>query len=117
MNSCEPATAPLSLHVVSHGALCLETDGVVTAVDAYGIGQAAWRLGAGRARKEDPVSAAAGVVLRVRPGDRVRAGDPLFELRTDDGSLLAAALAAADGAVTVGDAAVAARPLLIDRVG
>src|SRR5262245_61332987 len=37
--------------------------GYVTAIDAYAIGVAAWRLGAGRARKEDPVSAAAGVVL------------------------------------------------------
>ncbi|MGH3464785.1 MAG: thymidine phosphorylase, partial [Kribbellaceae bacterium] len=34
-----------------------EVDGVVTAVDAYAVGVAAWRLGAGRARKEDPVSA------------------------------------------------------------
>ncbi|HYI53240.1 MAG TPA: thymidine phosphorylase, partial [Microlunatus sp.] len=52
-------------------------DGVVAAVDAYGVGVAAWGLGAGRARKEDPVSASAGVLLRVRPGDRVRAGDAL----------------------------------------
>ena len=46
-------------------------------VDAYAIGVAAWRLGAGRARKEDPVSAAAGVVLHKRPGDPVRAGELL----------------------------------------
>jgi thymidine phosphorylase len=91
-------------------------DGVVATVDAYGIGLAAWRLGAGRARKEDPVSAAAGIVLQVRPGDRVRAGDPLFELRTDDGATIAAALAAADGAVTVADAAPQRGPLLLDRI-
>jgi thymidine phosphorylase len=91
--------------------------GVVGAVDAYGIGLAAWRLGAGRARKEDPVSAAAGIVLRVRPGDRVAAGDPLFELRTDEASRIPAALAAADGAVAVADAAPEPVPLLIDRVG
>src|ERR687889_1636517 len=57
-----------------------ETGGVVAAIDAYGIGLAAWRLGAGRARKEDPVSFGAGVVLKVKPGDRVRAGDALLEL-------------------------------------
>jgi thymidine phosphorylase len=90
--------------------------GVVGAVDAYGIGLAAWRLGAGRARKEDPVSAAAGIVLRVRPGDKVAAGDPLFELRTDEASRIPAALAAADGAVTVGDVVPEPVPLLIDRV-
>ena len=93
-----------------------QTDGVVAAVDAYGIGLAALRLGAGRARKEDPVSFGAGVVLRVRPGDRVAAGDPLFELRTDDGSRITAALAAADGAVTFADAVPAPTPLLLDRI-
>jgi thymidine phosphorylase len=91
-------------------------DGVVADVDAYGIGLAAWRLGAGRARKEDPVSAAAGIVLRVRPGDRVRTGDPLFELRTDDQGRFAAALAAADGAVTVADAAPEPAPLVLERI-
>jgi thymidine phosphorylase len=93
-----------------------ERDGVIATVDAYGIGLGAWRLGAGRARKEDPVSAAAGIVLRVRPGDRVRAGDPLFELRTDDGSRIPMALAAADGAVTVADVAPEPEPLLLDRI-
>ena len=48
------------------------------------MGVAAWRLGAGRARKEDPVSAPAGVVLHRRPGDAVRAGDVLYELRAED---------------------------------
>ena len=74
-------------------------DGVVSRVDAYRIGLAAWRLGAGRARKEDPVSASAGVVLRRRPGDRVAAGDPLYELRTDDPDRIPGARAAAEGAV------------------
>ncbi|MEA5642395.1 thymidine phosphorylase, partial [Cutibacterium granulosum] len=58
-------------------------DGVVTDIDAMSVGIAAWRLGAGRARKEDPVQAAAGVLLRVRPGDRVVTGQPLATLLTD----------------------------------
>ncbi|GIF24413.1 thymidine phosphorylase [Actinoplanes tereljensis] len=91
-------------------------DGVVTAVDAYGIGVAAWRLGAGRARKEDPVSFGAGVQLKVRPGDRVKAGDVLLELRTDDGSRIAAARADAAAAVTVGEVAPALTPLVLDRI-
>ena len=61
-----------------------DADGFVAAVDAYAIGVAAWRLGAGRARKEDPVSFGAGVVLHKRPGDPVRAGDVLYELRADE---------------------------------
>jgi thymidine phosphorylase len=91
-------------------------DGVVTAVDAYAVGVAAWRLGAGRARKEDPVSPSAGVVLRRRPGDRVSKGDPLCELRTPDATRIPAALAAADGAVRIGSAAPAPQALIIDRV-
>ncbi len=93
-----------------------DRDGVVSAVDAYGIGVAAWRLGAGRARKEDPVSAAAGVVLHGKPGDRVRAGDPLYELHTDEPDRLPAALSLAREAVVVADAAPQPSPLVIDRL-
>jgi thymidine phosphorylase len=91
-------------------------DGVVTAVDAYGIGVAAWRLGAGRARKEDPVSFGAGVLLKVKPGDRVRAGDVLFELRTDEQSRIPAARDLAADAVIVGDVAPTLTPLVLDRI-
>ena len=91
-------------------------DGVVASVDAYGIGIAAWRLGAGRARKEDPVGPGAGVLLRARLGDAVAAGQPLLELRTDDHSTIPAARAAADGAVVIADAAPAPAPLLLDRI-
>lgn len=91
--------------------------GTVAAVDALGIGLAAWRLGAGRARKEDPVSAAAGVVLHKRPGDRVNAGDVLYELRADDTSRMAVAKVDAASAVTVADGPAPARPLIIDRIG
>jgi thymidine phosphorylase len=91
-------------------------DGYVATVDAYRIGVAAWRLGAGRARKEDPVSAGAGVLLRRRPGDRVAVGDPLYELRTDDGSRIDAARAAADGAVVISTTPPPPGRLVLDRI-
>ncbi|SDT76356.1 thymidine phosphorylase [Actinoplanes derwentensis] len=91
-------------------------DGVVTSVDAYGIGIAAWRLGAGRARKEDPVSFGAGVQLKVRPGDRVKAGDVLLELRADDESRIPVARADAAGAIVLGATATTPVPLLLDRI-
>jgi thymidine phosphorylase len=93
-----------------------DRDGVVTTVDAYPIGVAAWQLGAGRARKEDPVSASAGVVLHRRPGDAVRAGDPLYELRTDDPARLPTAIATARDAVTIADAAGPPRQLVLGRI-
>nr|MDT0667148.1 thymidine phosphorylase [Micromonospora sp. DSM 115978] len=57
-----------------------ETAGYLRRLDARAVGVAAWRLGAGRARKEDPVSATAGVRWTAMPGDRVEAGQPLLEL-------------------------------------
>jgi thymidine phosphorylase len=93
-----------------------DSDGVVTSIDAYGVGIAAWRLGAGRARKEDPVSFGAGVQLRVRPGDRVKAGDVLLELRADDESRIPAARDDAAGAIVLGTAPAAPSPLLLDRI-
>jgi thymidine phosphorylase len=78
-------------------------DGYVTRVDALDVGVAAWRLGAGRARKEDNVSAAAGVLCLVREHERVEAGQPLFELRADDQAHLALGLEAIAGAVSIDD--------------
>jgi thymidine phosphorylase len=92
-------------------------DGYVSGVDALAIGVAAWRLGAGRARKEDPVSAAAGVLLHRKPGDPVRPGDPLYELRADDPDRIGAARDAAAGAVTVAPAAPTATSLVLERIG
>ena len=78
-------------------------DGWLTGLDALKVGIAAWRLGAGRERKEDPVSAAAGVICLAKPGDRVRAGQPLLELRADDQGRFGTALAALDGAAQVSE--------------
>jgi thymidine phosphorylase len=93
------APLPQSPHV--QHALPAPHDGWLTRLDALAVGVAAWRLGAGRARKEDPVSAAAGIICLAKPGDQVREGQPLVELRADDEERFAAALAALDGAVEV----------------
>lgn len=92
-------------------------DGVLTSLDAYAVGVAAWRLGAGRARKEDPVQAGAGVELHARPGDTVRAGQPLLTLHTDTPERFERAREALAGAATVeADGAVTPRTLLLDRI-
>ena len=93
-----------------------ERGGTLMRLDAMGIGVAAWRLGAGRARKEDAVSAAAGVVCLAKPGDAVVAGQPILELHTDDDATIDAALAALRGAIEVGDAPVATPPLVLERI-
>ncbi len=93
-----------------------EVDGVVAGLDAYGIGVAAWRLGAGRARKEDPVQAGAGVQLHAPVGTPVRAGDPVLTLHTDTPERFARAREALAGAVRVVPGAVPQRRLLLGRV-
>ncbi|GAA4686984.1 thymidine phosphorylase [Frondihabitans cladoniiphilus] len=80
----------------------------------FGIG--AWRLGAGRARKQDPVQAAAGIELHAKPGDAVVEGQPLFTLHTDEPSRFARALEAVEGAWSIGNAAPAARTLVVERI-
>jgi thymidine phosphorylase len=91
--------------------------GVLTRLDAYAVGVAAWRLGAGRARKEDAVSAGAGVVLRAKPGDTVTAGQPLLELRSDDTGRFERALQALDGGYDIDPAArYTPTPLVLEKV-
>ena len=93
-----------------------DADGHVEQVDALAVGFAAWRLGAGRARKDDPVQAAAGVELHVRPGDAVRRGDPLMTLHTETPERFARAREALEGGVRIGDVAPAASSVVLDRI-
>jgi len=86
-------------------------------LDARAAGVAAWRLGAGRARKEDPVSAAAGVLCLAKPGERVEAGQPVLELRADEESVLAGAQAALAGAIEIGAEPPPPVALVIERIG
>ena len=60
-----------------------DRDGYLSTLNALAVGVASWRLGAGRARKEDPVQAGAGITLHAGFGERVRRGQPLFTLHTD----------------------------------
>jgi len=94
-----------------------ESDGVLQSLDALAVGLAAWRLGAGRARKEDPVQAGAGVELHAKPGDRVTTGQPLLTLHTDTPERFARAHAAVQGAFEVGPQPFQPGPLILDRIG
>jgi thymidine phosphorylase len=93
-----------------------DADGVLTRLDALAVGVSAWRLGAGRARKEDPVQAAAGIELHAKPGDRVRAGEPLMTLHTDTPERFGRAVEALEGAWSIGDEAATAPRIVIDRI-
>jgi thymidine phosphorylase len=91
-----------------------ERSGVVTTLEALAIGLAAWRLGAGRARKEHPVSPSAGVVCLAKVGDPVEEDQPVLELHVDDPDRVEAAQEALEGAITIGDEPPPPEPLVID---
>lgn len=89
--------------------------GVLTELDAYKVGVASWRLGAGRARKEDPVQAAAGIKLHAKPGDTVAEGQPLMTLMTDTPERFERAEELVQEAFTIGGEQ-KNNPLIIDRI-
>ncbi|MGW6284026.1 thymidine phosphorylase [Streptomyces sp. NPDC055107] len=106
------ATLPVAReqHVVT-----ARSSGVLTRLDAYDVGVAAWRLGAGRARKEDPVQAGAGVELHAKPGDTVTEGQPLMTLHTDTPEKFDYALKALPEAYDIAPAGTPFAPLPVVR--
>jgi thymidine phosphorylase len=108
--------APLPVASETH-VVTAESDGVITHMDALPFGIAAWRLGAGRARKEDDVIHSAGIDLHVKPGDSVKAGDPVFTLSANDAARFARANEALEGAWGVGASARDNGPLIAGVIG
>jgi thymidine phosphorylase len=109
-------SAPLPTARETH-IVAAPSSGTLTRLDAMAVGLAAWRLGAGRARKEDAVQAGAGVVWHARPGDEVTEGQALFTLLTDDAERFPRALEALEGGFDVEAAsAYTSQPLVIERI-
>jgi thymidine phosphorylase len=107
-----PLPHPRETHVVT-----ASRSGVVSRQDALAFGIAAWRLGAGRARQQDPVLHAAGIDLHAKVGESVVEGAPLFTLSTDDPVRFERAIEALEGAWDIEDSAPARGSLVVDRVG
>src|SRR5262245_33161032 len=103
-------------HVDERHVVVAERDGYVNRVDAELVGRASVALGAGRDRVEDPVDPAVGIMVRVKPGDAVRAGDPVLEMHYRTRPKLDAALALASRAVSIDDRPPAAGRLIVAEV-
>ena len=108
--------APLPVAEHTHQVVA-ESDGYLQRLDALGVGVASWRLGAGRARKEDPVQAVAGIELHKKPGDSVKRGEPLMTLHTATSERIDRALESLEGAFEIG-ASVPQLPesVVLDRI-
>lgn len=90
--------------------------GTMGDIDAMAVGLAVWRLGAGRSAPGEQVQFGAGIRIHCRPGEPVRAGEPLFTLYTDTPERLGPARAELGGGFRVADHAPQRRPLVIDRI-
>jgi thymidine phosphorylase len=99
------------------GTVLAERTGHVTRIDALAVGTAAWRLGAGRARKEDAVDPAAGVVLGAGLGERVTAGQPIATLHASTPSASPTGRAALAARYDIADSPAATVPLVLSKVG
>jgi pyrimidine-nucleoside phosphorylase len=88
--------------------------GFVEAVSAVGIGEAALRLGAGRARKDDPIDHAVGVLCLAKRGDRVEQGEPLAEVHAADRAAADSAAAEVAGSYRIGNVEPEPRPIVLD---
>jgi thymidine phosphorylase len=94
-----------------------QADGVITKLDALAVGLASWRLGAGRARKEDPIQFGAGVELHAQLGDRVAKGDALYTLYTDEQARFERASETIAAGYSIEAAGQVTRKLVLDRIG
>jgi thymidine phosphorylase len=108
------AALPAARHVET---VTAASGGWLQRMDARAVGVASWRLGAGRARKEDPVSAAAGIICLAKPGDAVEPGQPLLELRGDDPDRFGRARQALANAIEIGPAPPAPAGPVLERIG
>ena len=93
-----------------------ESDGYIVQQDALPFGIAAWRLGAGRARKEDPIHHAAGIDLHAKYGEAVIKGQPLFTMHTDDDNLFPRAIEALKGSYSVGKLKPEKQQLIVEHI-
>jgi pyrimidine-nucleoside phosphorylase len=94
-----------------------ERSGYLEAVEAEAIGRAAVALGAGRARKGDPVDPAVGIVFRPKIGDPVEAEQPIGEVHARSEKLAAAVVRTVNEALRIVDHPVPAPPLVHSVVG
>ena len=109
-------TAKLQVAKHEHTILA-ESSGYVNELDALAVGTASWRLGAGRARKEDPVQFGAGIILHAKRGEKIEKGAPLLTLYTDEAERFDRAVEALSGGIKIeSELSTSFTPLILDRI-
>jgi pyrimidine-nucleoside phosphorylase len=93
-----------------------ESDGYIARLDALTVAHASTTLGAGRARKGDPIDLSVGIVLKIKVGDSVVRGQPLATLHANDEARLSEAEATLRSAIQIAPERVGPPPLILERV-
>ena len=93
-----------------------DRDGVIAQVEPRAVGRGITALGGGRTRVDDQIDPAVGFVITARPGDVVRAGDPLATVFARDDAGIAAGRRALEEAIRIGEEAEPPIPLVSHRV-
>ncbi|MBK4145185.1 thymidine phosphorylase [Corynebacterium macginleyi] len=109
------AKLPVATH--THDVIAA-SNGYLTELDALSVGVSSWRLGAGRARKEDPVQATAGIELHAVKGEKVTKGQKLFTLHTETPERFERSLETLQQGFKITDAPLdKERQIILDRIG
>lgn len=93
-----------------------DRDGYLMELDALALGVGSWRLGAGRARKEDPVQLTAGIEIHADLGQKVVKGQKLLTLYTETPDKFDRALESITPGIVIGDEQPAERQIILDRI-
>lgn len=93
-----------------------DRDGYLMELDALALGVGSWRLGAGRARKEDPVQLTAGIEIHADLGQKVVKGQKLLTLHTETPDKFDRALESIIPGIAIGDEQPAERQIILDRI-
>ncbi|RKW83131.1 thymidine phosphorylase [Corynebacterium diphtheriae] len=93
-----------------------DRDGYLMELDALALGVGSWRLGAGRARKEDSVQLTAGIEIHADLGQKVVKGQKLLTLHTETPDKFDRALESIIPGIVIGDEQPAERQIILDRI-
>lgn len=93
-----------------------DREGYLMELDALALGVGSWRLGAGRARKEDPVQLTAGIEIHADLGQKVVKGQKLLTLHTETPDKFDRALESIMPGIVIGDEPPAERQIILDRI-
>lgn len=94
----------------------LAQDSGYISMDTAAIGRAFVATGGGRRKKDDTIDPAAGLIVHCRLGDKVEAGQPLFDIFASSEANAAQAAEIAGSAIVLNRKAPKTRPVILDII-